>query len=65
MKKSARQNQGADQSARFIEAAREAGCEENFEQFEEALKRVVRYRTQRDQAVSARSSTRKRAGKPE
>lgn len=31
-----------EQSARFIEAARELGCEENFVQFEEALKRIVR-----------------------
>lgn len=30
------------QSARFIEAARNAGCEENFAQFEEALSRIVR-----------------------
>jgi hypothetical protein len=32
----------AEQSRRFIEAARELGCEENFEQFEEALKVIVR-----------------------
>jgi hypothetical protein len=31
-----------EQSRRFIEAARELGCEENFEQFEEALKVIVR-----------------------
>jgi hypothetical protein len=31
-----------DQFARFAEAARELGCEENFERFEEALPRVLR-----------------------
>jgi hypothetical protein len=32
----------AEQSQRFIEAARELGCEENFARFEDALKRIVR-----------------------
>ncbi len=31
-----------EQSARFIEAARKLGCEENFAQFEEALNRIVK-----------------------
>lgn len=34
------------QSQRFIEAARELGCEENFAQFEEALKRIVKAKPQ-------------------
>jgi hypothetical protein len=31
-----------DQFARFLETARELGCEENFERFEEALPRVLK-----------------------
>ena len=32
----------ADQSRRFIEAAREAGCSEDEAVFDEALKRIVK-----------------------
>src|SRR5689334_6542351 len=35
-----------DQFQRFLETARELGCEENFDRFEEALGRIVRARPQ-------------------
>ncbi|MCB1885136.1 MAG: hypothetical protein KDG89_14255 [Geminicoccaceae bacterium] len=31
-----------DQHARFLEAARELGCEKNFDRFDEALKRAAK-----------------------
>jgi hypothetical protein len=35
-----------EQFQRFLETARELGCEENFDRFEEALKRIVRAKPQ-------------------
>lgn len=32
---------GQAPSDRFLEAAREAGCEENFDQFDDALRKVA------------------------
>lgn len=40
--KRAREMAGPEQFARFVETARELGCEEGFERFEEALPQVLR-----------------------
>lgn len=37
-----------DQYQRFLEAARELGCEENFPRFEDALKRIVKAKPRPD-----------------
>ncbi len=44
MPKSHKSEAQADQSARFIEAARELGCDESPDAFEAAVKKVARHK---------------------
>ena len=44
MPKSLKSEDQTDQSARFIEAARELGCDESPDAFEAAVKKVARHK---------------------
>ena len=45
---------GAEQHQRFVEAARELGCDESEERFDETLKRVAKHKPKPSQPGSAK-----------
>ena len=57
MSKTKKESQ-ADQSARFVEAARELGCDESPDAFEAAVKKVAKAPVTRNAEVGTKSAKR-------